>query len=894
MRATSPLLRVLAVLLLACAAAFVPARADTLEKVGVNAAVNTNANGTPPGGLSKKLVIGEDIVHNERVTTDANGQTQILFVDGSSVSVGPSSDLTIDEFVFDPRTGTGKMTLTDLQGAMRFVGGKLSKQEDAVSVHLGTATIGVRGGVFLANTQRGGASNVIFVFGKAVSVSGGSGRCGQQLYRPGFEVSISGPGGCPDSPHLAPPGAMADILLNLDGRNGSHGGATTVPTNATIAASSVPNTISNNVTGSLQQATNNAGPITNPPPPTTSPPQVSNQQTQNAVNNPSPSPQPPQTKPFPDTANISGGLAALGGGNPALGFNNLPTPYSNGSVQNGVLVITVGSDTGSIPLAQGTGTLNGNGTFSPVGPLTGTTFATPDNTFFYANLSPTAHPANTVFVYGGTPVNVSAYAPPSSPQVLAFQIQPDAVLQSPVPFVPNQFGGGVSSPNVSPLFVAVSPSQGFGYQVSGNALPKALQASVAINGQGSAQSSLIMVTVGNIFSEGLPVLNGVAEGTYSANATSPPTLLSTAYITPADGVGNSFYGGNTVSGFVLVPTCCAGPGGDTEAPVAINTQTQQTTSYGFAQPAISTTAPPIASGPQTTRSLTGYAGGIMTASTNGGAPLPYAVTGATAVETDATNLQIAAQIVGTDPFTPGTSGVNSLSLSYGSLSPGGTNARQGYINDNLFGTLESPGGGGSTLNSNGGTANIYLVTASAVPNALANILPSGVTPCSCQFLQWGYWGGQLTTTSDGNTRVDAGAINTWVAGLTTPTNQMPAVGSGSYSGAAIGTVNTGGATYVAAGGFGLNYNFGNNTGNISITNFDNHNYTASVNGTGSTYAGALTGSGVSRQGAVVGSFFGTGANAAAETGGSFNLQSTGGPSYIASGTFAGKLTAPIR
>jgi hypothetical protein len=42
---------------------------------------------------------------------------------------------------------------------------------------------------------------------------------------------------------------------------------------------------------------------------------------------------------------------------------------------------------------------------------------------------------------------------------------------------------------------------------------------------------------------------------------------------------------------------------------------------------------------------------------------------------------------------------------------------------------------------------------------------------------------------------------------------------------------------------------------------------------------------------VSGSFYGPGA---AETGGSFALQATSGPSYIASGIFAGKLTGPIR
>ena len=494
----------------------------------------------------------------------------------------------------------------------------------------------------------------------------------------------------------------------------------------------------------------------------------------------------------------------------------------------------------------------------------------------------------------------SAYAPPGSPQFLAFQVQPDAVLQSPaVPFVPNQFGGNLSNPTVSPLFVAVSPNLGFDYQVSGAALTKALQASLAIDGQGSGQSSLIMVTVGDVYNSGKPVLNGVSEGVYSPNATSPTTLLSTAYITPADGAGNSFYGGNAVSGFVLVPTCCAGAGGGSSVPVAINTQNQQTTAYGFAQPATSVTVPSIASGPQTTRSLTGYSGGIMTATTNGGAPLSYAVTGSTTIQTDATNLQIAAQIVGADPFTPSQSGVNSLSLSYGSLSPGATNGRQGYINDNLFGTLESPGGSGSSLNSTGGTANIYLVTASAVPNAVSDLLTAaGATPCTCEFVQWGYWGGQLTTSSGGNTRTDAGAINTWVAGVATPVSQLPTVGTGSYSGAAIGTVNSAGATYVAAGSFGLNYNFGEKQHQATIIDqlrFDTHNFTTPARSPAPT---ALTptrsGNGSNQQGSVARApFFGSGSNAAAETGGSFALQAMSGPSYIAAGTFTGKLTGPI-
>jgi hypothetical protein len=159
--------------------------AGAQQRVGVNAAVNTDANGTPPGGSMRRLTIGQEVVHNERITTDTQGQTQILFLDGSSVSVGPNADLAIDEFVYDPATGTGKMTLTGVQGAMRFVGGRLSKQDNAVNVHLASATLGVRGGVFFADIHRSGKSEIIFVYGKAVTITGTDGSS-QQLYRPGF------------------------------------------------------------------------------------------------------------------------------------------------------------------------------------------------------------------------------------------------------------------------------------------------------------------------------------------------------------------------------------------------------------------------------------------------------------------------------------------------------------------------------------------------------------------------------------------------------------------------------------------------------------------------------------------------------------------------------------
>src|SRR5579884_520765 len=217
-----------AAILLGLACALLPAAASA-QKVGVSSAVNPDVSGSPPGSGMRRLVIGQEVVYNEHITTTASGQTQILFLDESSMTIGPNSDITIDKFVYNPQTGRGQMAVTAARGVLRYVGGKLSKQENAVTVTTSTATIGVRGGAFLAKDAPGRPLEVIFLYGQAVQVTGQSG-CAQTISRPSFEVTVAAPGACPSSPSLAPPSAIAAIVAHVDGTPGQTGGARNVPT----------------------------------------------------------------------------------------------------------------------------------------------------------------------------------------------------------------------------------------------------------------------------------------------------------------------------------------------------------------------------------------------------------------------------------------------------------------------------------------------------------------------------------------------------------------------------------------------------------------------------------------------------------------------------------------
>jgi hypothetical protein len=94
-----------------------------------------------------------------------------------------------------------------------------------------------------------------------------------------------------------------------------------------------------------------------------------------------------------------------------------------------------------------------------------------------------------------------------------------------------------------------------------------------------------------------------------------------------------------------------------------------------------------------------------------------------------------------------------------------------------------------------------------------------------------------------------------------------------------------GQSYVAAGGFNASYNFGTQTGSMAVTNFDNHNFAASGAAplTGANYGYTVSSPGAT--GTINGTFYGP---MAAETGGSFAVKTTVGPTYLASGIFAGK------
>src|SRR5438067_10462182 len=78
--------------------------------------------------------------------------------------------------------------MTTTRGILRYVGGRLSKQDNAVTLSTASAVLAVRGGAFMLNQQPNGAMEAIFLYGRGLTITGRAG-VSQTLERPGFGVT---------------------------------------------------------------------------------------------------------------------------------------------------------------------------------------------------------------------------------------------------------------------------------------------------------------------------------------------------------------------------------------------------------------------------------------------------------------------------------------------------------------------------------------------------------------------------------------------------------------------------------------------------------------------------------------------------------------------------------
>ena len=115
------------------------------------------------GGEELVVDTGASVESYDTVKT-AKGRTAIQFVDDTRVDVTEHSKLLIDEFVYDPNTKTGALSIKAALGTVRYASGQIAKNSrQNIKIRTPTATIAVRGTDFSMSVDEFGQSTVILL-----------------------------------------------------------------------------------------------------------------------------------------------------------------------------------------------------------------------------------------------------------------------------------------------------------------------------------------------------------------------------------------------------------------------------------------------------------------------------------------------------------------------------------------------------------------------------------------------------------------------------------------------------------------------------------------------------------------------------------------------------------
>jgi hypothetical protein len=561
-------------------------------------------------------------------------------------------------------------------------------------------------------------------------------------------------------------------------------------------------------------------------------------------------------------------VAAALGTDDGSSANNLALPLVVGSADNLQATVSSGSYVLPAPTTPGA-TFNFAGGTTPFGTVSGEAFLSLDSQFvFYGLLEPGG---NRQFLFAGIP---SVGVPTTGRN--RFALKSDFVLNSNIPFIPNALGGSLAPTSPTHAYIDWDTSGGGVQRPFGGGV-------IFISGQGANQKSAASIFTGQVLLDGSgkPHIQGEMRGQSRISNTGRANFFESDVSSGDAGDGSDFFGSGP-DHFVLEASTVSAT--DTLlARTGVEQTVAGTTTTGIF-PNVPAVDDPPPLGTQSTRTLTGFVGGLVREfDTPQTTPIEASANNAVSITTSAALNTVDASFdfeADLDKF---------YEMDFG----GGNAAGQSFFFDNdTFGAIERSidiDTGAFTISE----AKFAMITASALDHT--GLLPSGVAFCTCSFLEWGFWGADIRITAPAADRREID-LATWVAGDVTSLGALVGFGtptSAQYTGHAITAVNNGGSRYTAVGEIILDFTFSSanfDLDKVTINKLDGVDFTSAkgtsfVPSTTNAYnstAADLTITGGGRTATLRGKFFGT-ASPPQETGGVINVTGTG---YDASGTYA--------
>ena len=866
-------------------------------QAGVASAVLPAAKGTPAAQAPRVLQVGIDVFQDERIETGSEGKAQMLMLDGSALTVGPNSDLVIDEFVYDPDAKAGKIAMSATKGLFRLVGGRISKKTP-MTLKTPTATIGIRGGIAVV-TVTPEATTGVFVFGEQMTMS--SGGVEKSTRRPGSQMQATDANAPPSDPAPVAGGGLGAALDGLEGRGDSDGGAgAEKPTDNDVASSQVSSLGSAQAPAAVAPPAAQGG-DSGPSEPTGGQSE-DNAQVSTAQ----------QNQATDDAAGVTDGRRVAGvdtsvtyagryiSNPPFLNFdfdtaradvNTARTfSFTNGDISSGRFTATLSGGSIDLPATKSGEAFEfaDTGTSSPFGAVSGTGFITSDGNFAYYTLKESGASNNPASIFGGLPFTGSL---PTS-GIESFTLSPGFPGDYAIPFLDADFGGNFGTgsgalKSVSPVYVAHSDNAGVS-NFSNDARTVFAYGAVVIEGSGSSQKSAMAGWAGNSFEvsgdEGIAV-SGFARSSVRRTASETAIRGSIGGTTvPGDGI-NNFFGDTSADAFVLDANFF-----DTGNPVrptqtaAGFVQTLQNTAvsqknYFQEQYAVRTSNESGLGTSRTSRTLNGFTGFLVEVRTgfdsNGNGIVDESVFRTKSndpqnltIQTDATTNRAQATFLTSGS---GSETSTTLTFEFGQLT-GVSAARQAFIDDETF-VLRESSQRNSLVDATTTTPRSILLSERFI-SGFSNTLPDGVSMCACNFLNVGFWASDLRLS--GQTARYRVHMAPFVAGELPSSGDIPSTGSATFVGNALINVRNGADKYLAASDYTHTWNFATRSGDVTLNNLDGKTYTGSkTGGNVLTNTISITSNDATRSGVIAASFFKNGSDPAGGVAGQIRIFDAG-------------------
>ena len=184
-------------------------------EIGSVAAVNRDMNGTPPAGSPRALDLGNRVVKDELIQTSQLGSGQLMFLDQTTLTIAPGSDIVLDEYVYDADRQAGDMALSITRGTLRVIGGRITKKTDAI-ITTPTATVGIRGGLAIVEVDENGDTKVILIAGEYAKITSPDGQV-IYLSRPNAWADVTRASGLQFA-GLIPPEELEALYRKFEGK----------------------------------------------------------------------------------------------------------------------------------------------------------------------------------------------------------------------------------------------------------------------------------------------------------------------------------------------------------------------------------------------------------------------------------------------------------------------------------------------------------------------------------------------------------------------------------------------------------------------------------------------------------------------------------------------------